>query len=136
MPKIDRNASSPNRIRRNWQRLAVGQADIGIKVTPPLTNGPNGLGINVDGSTILINGSGQLALAHPLTFNETPAGTINGTNPTFTLQNPPLAGTLLLYVDGLLMTVGDDYTLASLTITFLTGAIPQTGDIIRATYET
>lgn len=69
-------------------------------------------------------------------FNEIPSGTVNGTNPTFTLANTPITGSVQLYVDGVHMNPGgsNDYTISSATITFLTGAIPQTGDIILAAY--
>lgn len=69
-------------------------------------------------------------------FNETPTGTVNGTNPTFTLANTPTAGTVQVYVDGVHMNAGasNDYTIATATITFLSGAIPQTGDVILVSY--
>ncbi len=69
-------------------------------------------------------------------FNEVPSGTINGTNPTFTLANTPVAGTLSLYANGVrqLVGTGNDYTISGNTITFLSGAIPVTGDQILADY--
>lgn len=68
--------------------------------------------------------------------SEVPTGTINGTNDTFTLANTPTAGSLHLYVNGVRMNPlsGNDYTIATATITFLSGAIPQTGDVILADY--
>lgn len=67
---------------------------------------------------------------------EVPSGTVNGTNPTFTLAFTPTAGTEHVYVNGVLMNqgAGNDYTISSATITFLTGAIPQTGDVILVSY--
>jgi hypothetical protein len=70
--------------------------------------------------------------------NETPSGTVNGSNVTFTLANAPSpAASLQLFVNGLLQESGsgNDYTLSSATITFLTGAIPVTGDKIRGYYR-
>ncbi len=69
-------------------------------------------------------------------FNEVPSGTINGTNPTFTLANTPASNTLSLYVNGLkqLAGTGNDFTLSGNTITFLSGAIPTTGDQLQADY--
>ncbi len=69
-------------------------------------------------------------------FNEVPSGTINGTNPTFTLANTPVAGTLTVYANGLkqLAGVGNDYTISGNTITFLSGAIPVTGDQLQVDY--
>ncbi len=57
---------------------------------------------------------------------EVPGGLVNGTNPTFTLAAAPSpASSLQLNRNGLTLTAGIDYTLAGNTITFLTGAIPQ-----------
>lgn len=69
-------------------------------------------------------------------FGETPAGTVDGTNATFTLANTPTASTLRVVVNGVRMNVGgsNDYTLSTATITFLSGAIPQTGDVILCDY--
>lgn len=46
-----------------------------------------------------------------IVFNEAPAGTINGTNPTFTTAYPYIAGTLMVYVEGVRQKGGGvDYT--------------------------
>jgi len=65
---------------------------------------------------------------------ETPAGTIDGTNATFTLTqapNPPAE--LQLYLDNTLLIQGLDYSIAGSTITMLT-YIPKGGDSLRAWY--
>ncbi len=69
--------------------------------------------------------------------NEVPAGTINGANATFTLANTPVAGTEHLFKNGLRQTsgAGNDYTISGLTITFLSGNIPQTGDALICDYR-
>ena len=69
--------------------------------------------------------------------NVAPTGTINGTNDTFTLANAPSpAGSLSLYKNGQLMIAGGaDYTLSSLTIVYVAGAIPKTGDVHKASYR-
>jgi hypothetical protein len=69
-------------------------------------------------------------------LNEVPSGTVNGTNDTFTLANTPNAAGIVLSVNGLKLKVGsgNDYTLSGDTITFLSGAIPQSGDQISAEY--
>lgn len=67
---------------------------------------------------------------------EVPAGAANGSNPAFTLAyvpNPP--DSLALYRNGLLMRQGGDYTLSGNAITFMTGAVPQTSDILAAFYR-
>lgn len=67
-------------------------------------------------------------------YDETPSGTVNGSNVTFTLANTPVAGTLVLYRDGQrLVPGGADYTLSTATITFVTA--PTTGSILRADYQ-
>lgn len=68
---------------------------------------------------------------------ETPSGTVNGINATFTLANTPSpAGSLILTKNGQVMkSGGTDFTLATATITFATAAIPQTGDVLIAWYR-
>lgn len=72
-------------------------------------------------------------------WNETPAGTINGSNATFTLANTPANSStaLLLMLNGDVLDAGagNDYTISGLTITML--VIPQSTpalDKLRATY--
>lgn len=74
---------------------------------------------------------------HTHVYSEVPSGTVNGSNDTFTLAGTPASGTLRLYKNGLRQKAGagNDYTLATATITFLAGNIPQTGDTLLADYE-
>lgn len=67
--------------------------------------------------------------------NETPTGTINGVNTTFTLANTPSpTASVHLYKNGqLLYAGGADYTLATATITMTTA--PKTGDVLSADYR-
>jgi len=69
-------------------------------------------------------------------IGETPSGTIDGSNTNFTLANTPTAGTERVFVNGVRMRsgAGNDYTISGGTITFLTGAIPQTDDVILVDY--
>ena len=60
-----------------------------------------------------------------------PAGTINGSNPTFTLpadETPNPSSSLNLYVNGIRYTDGNQYDLAGNTITYRAAFIPQIGD--------
>lgn len=68
--------------------------------------------------------------------SESPSGSVNGVNASFTLSNSPSAGSLSLSVNGLTQRPGNshDYLLTGVTITFNSGAIPQTGDSIFAAY--
>lgn len=130
--------------------LAIGNGGTGLATTP--TNGQlligNGSGYTLatltQGSNISItNGSGSITIAVTgviTTANkvtrEVPTGTVNGSNTTFTLAFTPTSGTEEVFVNGVLQNAGagNDYTISGGTITFLTGSIPQTGDVILVSY--
>jgi hypothetical protein len=65
---------------------------------------------------------------------ETPSGSVNGSNVTFTLANTPTSGTEQVFLNGILQEpgAGNDYTISSGTLTYLTA--PLSGDKIRVTY--
>jgi hypothetical protein len=67
-------------------------------------------------------------------FDETPSGTVNGSNTAFTLANTPTAGSVRLHVNGyrLLVGAGNDYTISGSAITMLTA--PLTGEVLKADY--
>jgi hypothetical protein len=83
--------------------------------------------------TYVQDGSGTLATSNFVT-EETPSGSINGSNTAFTLANTPTAGTLKLYLNGLRLKsgAGNDYTLSTATITMTTA--PVSGDVLLADY--
>lgn len=91
--------------------------------------------IHVDGSSGACGsagGSGYAAYAD----GENPTGTVDGANRTFTLRfSPSPSASLALYRNGILQKQGLDYTLSGLTVTFVTGAVPQPGDVIAAFYR-
>lgn len=66
---------------------------------------------------------------------ETPGGLVNGSNATYTLANTPIAGSEHVYLNGILQEpgAGNDYTIATATITYLTA--PLSGDKIRVSYR-
>jgi len=66
---------------------------------------------------------------------ETPSGSVNGSNTTFTLANTPVAGSEHVYLNGMLLESGsgNDYTISGATITMLTA--PISGDKIRVSYR-
>ena len=67
--------------------------------------------------------------------NETPSGSVNGSNVTFTLASSPSpTGSLELMLNGqtLKSGSGNDFTLSGATIT-MTNA-PASGDVLTATY--
>lgn len=66
-------------------------------------------------------------------YDETPGGTIDGSNKDFTLVNTPATGSLQVFLNGAFQTGGgEDYTLTGLTITFVNA--PLTGSILRGFY--
>jgi hypothetical protein len=66
---------------------------------------------------------------------ETPSGAVNGSNAAFVLAFGPVTGSVHLYKNGIRQTAAVDYTIAGSAITFLAGAIPQTGDTVRVDYR-
>jgi len=76
--------------------------------------------------------SGNSLTTANFVFNETPSGTINGTNATFTLANTPTSGTVRIYLNGLRQKLTTQYTLSGGTITMLN--IPGTGDDLIVDY--
>ena len=77
----------------------------------------------------------------PVFARETPAGTLDGVNTSFTLAFAPSSQCSVdIYRNGLLLTAQQDYTINGQTITFLTvgpnnlSAVPQPGDILNGKY--
>lgn len=68
-------------------------------------------------------GGGDCSMEHA-----TISGTINSSNDTFTVTET--YSFMILFRNGIEQTQGTDYTLSGTTITFLGGAIPQTGDTL------
>ena len=91
--------------------------------------------------TITTGTAGQVTVSVSSTsnvvFNETPGGSINGSNTDFTLANSPEDGTVMLFVNGQLQASGSglDYTLSNKTLTFSGESVPQTSDRLIATYS-
>jgi hypothetical protein len=93
-----------------------------------LTNLVNGLSATV--TTLSAAGSTAVFLD-----DEVPAGTINGINAQFSLANTPApALSLTLFLNGLELAQGIDYSLNGSAITFRS-ALPQTGDTLLAYYR-
>ena len=76
-------------------------------------------------------------LSGTIVVNEIPVGDLDGVDTTYVLANTPTAGSLSVYKNGMKQNPGAglDYTLAVATITFLSGNVPQTGDIVLADYR-
>ena len=65
--------------------------------------------------------------------SETPTGDVDGVNTDFVLAHTPETGSLKVYLNGMRMSLTEDYTLATATITFLTA--PDSGSIITCDYR-
>jgi hypothetical protein len=67
---------------------------------------------------------------------ETPQGTVNGVNTTFSLAHTPNpVASLILIRNGLVLKQGADYSLSGSAITFSGPALPQLGDALQAFYR-
>jgi hypothetical protein len=100
--------------------------------------GPNGLLESVAGNLshcVRVDGSSR-PCDSTFVDGETPAGTVNGTNSSFSLSRAPNpANSFHLFRNGLRMKMGVDYTLVGANVTFLVGAIPQANDLLIADYR-
>jgi len=91
--------------------------------------------VRVDGSSGPCGSGGGVA-SGSFADSEVPAGAVNGSNTVFTLATAPSpASSLQLYRNGLLMRQGVDYQIATNTITFFIGSVPQSGDLLVASYR-
>ena len=123
--------------------LTVNPDSVGVKLDPAraITLVAGGIGCNVDGATVVIT-SNTLTVkpnlflsASNCTIRETPTGTVDGVNVTFTLLVAPNpANTEQVHLNGVLLEpgAGNDYTIAGAVITFL--AAPPVGSRIKVHY--
>jgi hypothetical protein len=96
-------------------------------------------GVALSGDATISN-AGVLSLAANVlkeadfVFNETPSGDVDAVNDEYVLANTPIAGSVQVFLNGLLQDVGgsNDYTIAGDTITFVDA--PEIGDKIRVSY--
>jgi hypothetical protein len=90
--------------------------------------------VKLDGASIARSSSGIKVDWSRVVKRETPTGSVNGVNTTFTLANTPIAGTEEVFLNGILQEpgAGNDYTISGATITYLSA--PLTGDRLRVNY--
>jgi hypothetical protein len=104
--------------------------------TPAITLSTTITGVLKGNGTAISAATAGTDFMAPSSFvvRETPTGTINGVNTTFTLANTPLVGTEQVFLNGILQEpgAGNDYTISGATITYL--AAPLTNDKVRVTY--
>jgi hypothetical protein len=94
----------------------------------------NGTGmVCINSSTSGSGGSGGSA---SFAENETPSGTTDGTNQTFTLTHTPVSGSLKLVRNGIRLQLGPDFTLSGNSITMVSAmALMLVGDWALADYR-
>jgi hypothetical protein len=63
---------------------------------------------------------------------ETPSGTVNGSNTVFTLSSVPAGSSLAMFINGLMLRKITDYTVSGTTVTFTDA--PATASQVRAEY--
>src|SRR5215471_1680589 len=68
----------------------------------------------------------------PSYTTETPSGTMNGTNTSFTLTNTPISGSLTLFLNGVEQVPTTDFTISGTTITY--AVPPRSADLMVARY--
>lgn len=134
----------------NLTTVAAGSLNVITLVNNGTTAGtwdtwaPGGGGATVPGAGIVKSNGSVLQTATagtdymaPADFvtRETPSGTVNGSTTAFTLANTPIAGTEMVFLNGVLQDAGagNDYTISGTTITMLSA--PLTGDKLRVTYQ-
>ena len=91
-----------------------------------------GTGITVNADDVAVNSTTVQFKADEI-YNETPSGSINSSNVTFTLANTPVTGSVQLYLNGLRQRLTTDFTMSGGTITMTTA--PTTGDNLIADYD-
>ena len=92
--------------------------------------------IRVDGTSGPCGTGGAGSSGPGFVDQEVPTGAINGSNAVYTLsQAPSPAASLQLYRNGVLMKLNVDFTLSGVTVTFGSLSIPQTGDLLLASYR-
>lgn len=127
----------------NDARLSDARTPVGTALTATqfwVGNGSNlAAAVAMSGDATMSNAGAVTLAANVLkeadiVTRETPAGTINGSNVTFTLANTPVSGTESIFLNGILQDAGagNDYTISGDTITFETA--PATGDKLKANY--
>lgn len=133
--------------------LVVGNGGTGLATTPGngqllIGNGSGytlatitaGTGISVSNASGSITITSSALIASNFVDRETPTkqggGAPDGTTAVYNLANTPVAGSEHVYVNGVLQNGGgNDYSIASAAITFVSGAIPQTGDVVLVSYR-
>lgn len=126
-PGKDGSPDTPGEVRDKLERLPSGEKlsiqaiqDLS-KIIEELKNRPVG--------TV----GGLISRRIRFIDDETPTGTVNGTNKIFTVSKFPESGSLKVYRSGARQRVTEDYTLSGRTITFTVA--PVVGEILLADFR-
>lgn len=93
--------------------------------------------VRVDGTSTACGSAGGGSTGPGFVDQETPTGATDGSNTVFALSaTPSPANSLQVWVNGLALVQGTDYSLSANSITMLTATTPRSGDSIRASYRT
>ena len=118
--------------------MSYNPASLRVKERSPSTVDWNGVTtLELPEGSVIALGRGTVRItfaAGTVAIGEVPAGTIDGSNPTFTLAHTPIGG-IMLWRDSVLMYPGVHYTLSGTTITYLDGNQPATGGAHLALYN-
>jgi hypothetical protein len=129
----------------NDPRLSDARTPVGTALTAGsiwVGNGSNlAAAVAPSGDVSSISAAGAFTLASTIrrttsfVIRETPTGTINGSNATFTLANTPVAGTDEVFLNGILQEAGagNDYVLTGTSLVFNTA--PLSGDRVKVNYQ-
>lgn len=128
----------------NDARLSDARTPVGTALTSALiwvgTAGNVAAAVAMSGD-VTISNTGVATVANQVKLakyiiRETPAGTINGSNVTFTLATAAVSGTECVYLNGILQDAGsgNDYTFVSGTGVITMLSAPLTGDKLRVNY--
>jgi hypothetical protein len=92
--------------------------------------------VHVDGSSAPCPTGIAIGTSANIVDAAVPQGSVNGSNQQFTLASAPNpSASLHLYVNGLRLSSGLDYTISGSVIMFVAAAVPQAGDVILADYR-
>lgn len=116
-------------------QTAISPTQIKPPTVPPLS--PVVIGITPPATTNSYNPIPPAPNVPSFSDAEVPVGTINGTNLVFSVQfaNGNTGKSMILTRNGIVLNNPADYNLVGKTITFVTPATPQTGDILQVWYR-
>ena len=128
------NILTPDEVRDKLESIQEEEQKLAISAIAHLEEKLKDLEKKAGMSRGSVGGFNYGSLSLHIVDDETPVGTINGSNTTFTVNNPPSpVSSLKVYLNGQRMRITEDYTFSGSTITFLTA--PPTTSILLVDYR-